>query len=125
MVKTGIQFSKRNLLITFHPVTLENKTSQKHFQALLDVLHDLEDVYLIFTMPNADLDGRIIKQMIDEFVSSLDQRSIAFNFYGAFELPIRPAIRGRCRWQLFQRTGGSPHHQDWYDQYWRQTKRPG
>jgi len=82
MQKTNITFGKKNLLVTYHPVTLENKTSQKDFQALLDVLHALENVYLIFTMPNADSDGRIIKQMIDEFVSSHKQRSISFNSMG-------------------------------------------
>ncbi len=80
--KTGIQFNKKNLLVTYHPVTLEHQTSQKHFQVLLDFLHDLKDVYLIFTMPNADSDGRIIKQMIDEFVSSHSDRSIAFTSMG-------------------------------------------
>ena len=79
---TGIQFAEINLLVTYHPVTLEKQTSQKHFQVLLDVLYDLVDVYLIFTMPNADSDGRIIKQMIDKFVSSNNKRSIAFTSLG-------------------------------------------
>ena len=74
----GIKFGEKNLLITYHPVTLENQTSQNDFQALLDVLHDLEDIYCIFTMPNADCSGRIIKQMISEFVSINNQRSIEF-----------------------------------------------
>ncbi len=82
MKKTGIQFGEKNLLVTFHPVTLENQTSQEHFQALLDILHDLEAVNLIFTMPNADSDGRIIKQMIDEFISSHSIRSTAFTSMG-------------------------------------------
>ena len=82
MKKTGIKFGKKNLLITYHPVTLEKQTSQKHIQSLLAVLHDLKDVYPIFTMPNADSDGRIIKQMIDEFVSSHKQRSISFTSMG-------------------------------------------
>ena len=82
MEKTGIQFAKKNLLITFHPVTLEKRTSQKQFQALLDVLDDLEDVSFIFTMPNADSDGRIIKQMIDKFVSSRNDKSIKFTSMG-------------------------------------------
>lgn len=82
MDNTGIQFGEKNLLVTYHPVTLENQTSQQHFQAILNVLHDLDDVYLIFTMPNADSDGRIIKQMIDEFVSSHKQRSIALTSMG-------------------------------------------
>ena len=82
MDKMSIHFSEKNLLVTYHPVTLENQTSQKHFQALMDVLHDLEDVYLIFTMPNADSDGRVIKQMIDEFISSHIKGSISFTSMG-------------------------------------------
>jgi len=79
---TGIQFRKKNLLVTYHPVTLENETSEKHFQVLLDVLQGLKNVHLIFTMPNSDSDGRIIKQMIDEFVSRNNKRSIAFTSLG-------------------------------------------
>ena len=79
---TGIQFAEKNLLVTYHPVTMEKKTSQKHFQSLLKVLHDLKNIYLIFTMPNADTDGRIIKQMIDEFVLSHRKRSISFTSMG-------------------------------------------
>jgi GDP/UDP-N,N'-diacetylbacillosamine 2-epimerase (hydrolysing) len=79
---TGIQFRKKNLLVTYHPVTLEKQTSQKHFQVLLDVLQELKNVYLIFTMSNADSDGRIIKQMIDKFVSNNNKRSIAFTSLG-------------------------------------------
>lgn len=79
---TGIKFGSKNLLITYHPVTLEKQTSQKQFQSLLSALDDLNDVYLIFTMPNADSDGRIIKQMIDQFVSCHNQRSISFTSMG-------------------------------------------
>ncbi len=78
MEKTGIKFSNKSLLVTYHPVTLENQTSQKHFQSLLSALQDLKEVYLIFTMPNADSDGRIIKKMIDEFVANNKERSISF-----------------------------------------------
>ena len=45
-------------------------------------MNELKDVYLIFTMPNADSDGRIVMQMIDEFVSSHNERSIAFTSMG-------------------------------------------
>jgi GDP/UDP-N,N'-diacetylbacillosamine 2-epimerase (hydrolysing) len=79
MSKTGIKFGNKNLLITYHPVTLEKQTSQKHFKSLLNVLGDIN---LIFTMPNADSDGRIIKSMIDEFVSSHSERAMAFTSMG-------------------------------------------
>ena len=82
MKKTCAKLGKKNLLVTYHPVTMENQTSQKHFHSLLAVLDDLEDTYLIFTMPNADSDGRIIKQMIDEFVVRRKDKSIAFTSMG-------------------------------------------
>ena len=83
MIKTGIKFGKKNLLITYHPVTLENKTSQQDFKSLLDVLSEIKDIYLIFTMPNADSDGRIIKKMINDFVFNQSERSISFPSMGS------------------------------------------
>lgn len=60
----------RNLLITFHPVTLEHNTSAHQMGELLAALDELEDTHLIFTMPNADTDGRVLIQMIQEFCST-------------------------------------------------------
>jgi GDP/UDP-N,N'-diacetylbacillosamine 2-epimerase (hydrolysing) len=82
MNKTGMKFGKNNLLITYHPVTLEKQTSQKNFKILLDVLDDLKDMYLIFTMPNADSYGRIIKKMINDFVKCRPEKTISFTSMG-------------------------------------------
>jgi GDP/UDP-N,N'-diacetylbacillosamine 2-epimerase (hydrolysing) len=60
----------RNLLITFHPVTLEHNTSAQQMGELLAALDELEDTHLIFTMPNADTDGRVLIQMIQVFCST-------------------------------------------------------
>lgn len=60
----------RNLLITFHPVTLEHNTSAHQMGELLAALDELEDTHLIFTMPNADTDGRVLIQMIQEFCAT-------------------------------------------------------
>ena len=57
----------RNLLITYHPVTLEHNTSAHQMGELLVALDELEETHLIFTMPNADTDGRVLNQMIQEF----------------------------------------------------------
>jgi GDP/UDP-N,N'-diacetylbacillosamine 2-epimerase (hydrolysing) len=80
--KTGIKFGKKNLLITYHPETFGIETSKTNFQSLLDVLAELKEIRLIFTMPNSDTDGRIIKKMIDEFVSCNSERSISFTSMG-------------------------------------------
>jgi len=64
------RFCKRNLLVTFHPATLDADSSDTQFRALLDALDALgPDVGIIFTKPNADTGGRIIIPMIDAFVA--------------------------------------------------------
>ena len=57
----------RNLLLTFHPVTLENNTSASQMEELLVALEDMRDTGLIFTMPNADTEGRVLFRQIEEF----------------------------------------------------------
>lgn len=76
------KLNKRNILITFHPVTLENNTSQTQFNALLSVLDKIEDVTLIFTKPNSDKDGTIISRQIDDYVASHPEKSVAFTSLG-------------------------------------------
>ena len=66
----GFKLSRRNLLVTFHPVTLENATFEAQMTELLCALEALEDTRLIFTMPNADTGGRIAIEMIERFVAT-------------------------------------------------------
>ena len=81
--RMGIKFSKKNLLITYHSVTLEDGTSQKYFESLLNALKELKDAYLIFTLPNSDSDGRVIKRMIKDFIANNGERSISFTSMGS------------------------------------------
>lgn len=57
----------KNILVTFHPVTLENKTSELQFNELLDSIDELDNTNIIFTKANSDTDGKIINQMIDKY----------------------------------------------------------
>jgi GDP/UDP-N,N'-diacetylbacillosamine 2-epimerase (hydrolysing) len=63
-------FGPRNLLITFHPVTLEIQSSTHQMSELLTALDGLKDTHLIFTMPNADTGGRELMAMVDAFVAT-------------------------------------------------------
>lgn len=65
----GFKLGAKNLLITFHSVTLEMSTAKDQMAELLAALETLEDTQLIFTMPNADTDGRALIKMIEQFVS--------------------------------------------------------
>ncbi|WP_078127705.1 UDP-N-acetylglucosamine 2-epimerase [Leptospira alexanderi] len=67
----NIKLKRNNLLITFHPVTLEESTAKAQMTELLSSLETLSpETGLIFTMPNADTDGRIIFELVKEFTSS-------------------------------------------------------
>lgn len=68
----GWSLGKKNLLVTFHPVTLETATAQDQMAELLAALSELQDTRLIITLPNADTDGRILIRQIDEFVARHD-----------------------------------------------------
>lgn len=76
--KYNFNFNKKNLLITYHPVTLENNSSESQFNEILLALNEIEDTNFIFTKPNSDTYGRIISKMIDEFVNKNKKNSISF-----------------------------------------------
>lgn len=64
----GFAFKPINFLVTFHPVTLEEASSQTQFQELLDALDSFgSEVGIIITKPNSDTDGRVLIKMIDKF----------------------------------------------------------
>ena len=69
-LETSLDFKLgvKNLLITFHPVTLETATAANQMQELLAALAQLKDTQLIFTLPNADTDGRALIEMVQNFV---------------------------------------------------------
>jgi len=80
--KLGIKFKSKNLLITYHPVTLKKDESEKEFKALLNVLKEIEDTLFIFTKPNADTEGRKIINLIEEFVKENKDKAVVFTSLG-------------------------------------------
>ena len=75
-------FEDKTIMVTYHPVTLDGVSSEIQFKNLLDVIEEKKDIKVIFTKANADTDGRIINQMIDEYVEKNKNRCIAFNSLG-------------------------------------------
>ncbi|MGE5390773.1 MAG: N-acetylneuraminate synthase [Deltaproteobacteria bacterium] len=68
---TGFEFRDKNLLVTFHPVTLDASSSVQQFAEVLNALDRLGNhVGIILTKANADTEGRTINQMIDEFAKT-------------------------------------------------------
>ena len=69
----GFELMTRNLLVTFHPATLDVESPEKQFSEILDGITRFgTDTGIIFTKTNADSNGRVINRMIDEYVSLND-----------------------------------------------------
>lgn len=78
----GFSFKEFTIMVTYHPVTLENLTSEEQFATLLKVIDQHKDIFVIFTKANADTDGRIINQMIDEYTAKNRVRCMSFKSLG-------------------------------------------
>jgi len=78
----NFKLATKNVLVTFHPVTLEGSTSKNQFQELLNALDTLKDTNIIFTKANSDTDGRVVNQMIDDYVAKNTDKAICFTSLG-------------------------------------------
>jgi len=78
----NFKLGKKSILVTFHPVTLENATAAQQFQCLLDVIDEHDDLHVIFTEANADTNGRIINKMIRRYVVDRPETTICFTSMG-------------------------------------------
>jgi len=66
----GLRLQARNLLVTFHPVTLDDQSAAGQFGELLKALDALEpEIGLIFTRPNADTNSHEITELMDSYVA--------------------------------------------------------
>ena len=80
--KLSFNFGKKNIIFTFHPVTLEKDTSIKHITEIFKALDRFKEIKIIFTKGNADTGGRIINELIENFVTQNPERSVVFNSLG-------------------------------------------
>ena len=66
------------LLVTYHPTTLEPEETQKQVTDLLLALDDC-GMPTVFTYPNADAQGRMIIELIREFVANRNDSQVVAN----------------------------------------------
>lgn len=78
----GFEMSDKCLLVTYHPVTLENHTAAEQIDNIINALDSFKDYKIIFTYPNSDIDGRIIIERINSYVSAHKDRAVAFPSLG-------------------------------------------
>ena len=77
----GFSLRHQNILMTFHPVTLE-KDSGEQFATLLKALDEFPELGIIFTKPNSDTGNQSISGQIDDFVASHPEQAVAHTNLG-------------------------------------------
>ncbi|MBI34681.1 MAG: UDP-N-acetylglucosamine 2-epimerase (hydrolyzing) [Flavobacteriales bacterium] len=78
----NFNLGKKCALITYHPVTLEEATAANQFKSILTCLDSIPDLRMIFTHANSDRDGKIINQMIKEYVNQNNEKAAEFKSLG-------------------------------------------
>ena len=74
--------NRNTILVTFHPVTMENNTAEAQFKELLSAIDTFKTLRIIFTMPNSDTGGQVIINLIKEYVAKNPEKSVWFTSLG-------------------------------------------
>ena len=72
------EIDENTVIVTYHPVTLENNTVEEQFLNLLEVLDRNPKIRMIFTKANADTNGRSVNELIDKYAAQNSERACAF-----------------------------------------------
>ncbi len=66
----GFTLSRLNFIVTYHPVTVDPEGTRKHVVNLLQALDHFPEAHILFTKSNADETGRMIGEMLLDYVSN-------------------------------------------------------
>jgi UDP-hydrolysing UDP-N-acetyl-D-glucosamine 2-epimerase len=78
----NFKMGQLNLLITYHPVTLEDSGTKHVVTNLLHALDEFPEAHIMFTKPNSDAGGRIIIEMLQEYADRYPHRVKVFASMG-------------------------------------------
>ena len=76
------RISDKTILVTYHPETLGNISAKDSIESLLSALDSIQDLNIIFTMPNSDTGRDDIAESIKNYVEKHPDRSRAFKSLG-------------------------------------------
>lgn len=73
---------ENSVFVTFHPSTLDVGEPREQCENLLKALERLPEVKVLFSYPNNDPNGRVIIELIEDFVTRYPERSVVFPSLG-------------------------------------------
>jgi len=72
----GVSLDNPIFVVTYHPETLSDQSSEGQINELLSALDSFPDATMIFTGANADTDGQIINKKMIEFCEAFPERRV-------------------------------------------------
>lgn len=72
----NLELGRISFLITYHPVTLSNSNPKQQILELINALDEYQEATIIFTQANSDTDGRVINEIINNYVEKNSNRMI-------------------------------------------------
>ncbi|MCL4440759.1 MAG: UDP-N-acetylglucosamine 2-epimerase, partial [Firmicutes bacterium] len=72
----NFKLGKCNFLVTYHPVTLARESAEDGVRELLAALDNYPEAHLIITAPNADMGGRTINRILEQYVRERQERAL-------------------------------------------------
>lgn len=87
----GVSLQTPPLLVTFHPVTLEYEHTEEQVAELLAAIEE-SALPVIFTAPNADTAGRIVRAAVEAYVEKHDNAWLVENFGQKAYFSVLPLV---------------------------------
>jgi len=76
--KIKFKFLKKNLVVTYHPETIDDKKTLKNLLILLNSLRLIKNTGIIITSPNADAQGVVMINQIKSFIEKNRLKNFLF-----------------------------------------------
>lgn len=76
------KIDENTILVTYHPVTLGNRTAKDDIDDFISALEERKDLRIIFTMPNSDTGSQFIVEAVNRFVNRNIDRAKTFKSLG-------------------------------------------
>jgi len=76
--KLRFRFNKKQLIVTYHPETVDNKKTLKNLTIVLDSLKKIQQTSVIITSPNADAMGVLMADYIKKYINKHKLKNFFF-----------------------------------------------
>ena len=80
--KFNLKFKNKNLLVSYHPETIDRNKNKINFNELLKAIEANKNIFYIFTYPNADTGNNEIIRLIKKFCKKNKAFCVSFKSLG-------------------------------------------